>query len=124
MQTILQALRSGNAKERLAVIADLTSIVGVSVASIVGGFFALAGTTNLSSEISQAIVFSLFCLAIAVLVLAVFLTFLTYLSGIQFKTPLVRPLLYISSWLLMIALTLIASLYYSSMIRFFFYRGG
>jgi hypothetical protein len=123
MQTIFQTLRSGNARDRLAVIADITTIVGVSVASIVGGLLALAGTTSLASyeiyAVVTAIIFSLFCLAIAVIVWAGFLILLAYLSGLQFKTPHVRSLLYFSLWLVISALTLIASLYYLSMISQF-----
>jgi hypothetical protein len=120
MQTIFQTLRSGNSRDRLAVIADITTIVGVSVASIVGGLLALAGTTSLASyeiyAVVTAIIFSLFCLAIAVIVWAGFLILLAYLSGLQFKTPHVRSLLYFSLWLVISALTLIASVYYLSMI--------
>jgi hypothetical protein len=123
MQTIFQTLRSGNARDRLAVIADITTSVGVSVASIVGGLLALTGTTSLASyeiyAVVTAIIFSLFCLAIAVIIWAGFLILLAYISGLQFKTPHVRSLLYFSLWLVISALTLIASLYYLSMISQF-----
>lgn len=123
MQTIVQALKEGTAKERLAIIADLTSIIGVSVASIVGGAVALTGTASLInirfSEVIAAIIYSLLCLACAVIVLAGFLSMLSFVSRLQFKHVLVRPLIYVAAWSLLVAATLFASFFYVAVLRSF-----
>lgn len=46
MRSIIEALKNGDAKERLAVIADIASLVGLSVASVAGGVLAFAANNN------------------------------------------------------------------------------
>ncbi|MER5113072.1 hypothetical protein [Serratia marcescens] len=46
MKSILAALRQGNAKEKLAVIADLTTIAGISIATITAGLLTLVAKTD------------------------------------------------------------------------------
>ncbi|WP_193162027.1 hypothetical protein [Enterobacter ludwigii] len=46
MKSILEAFTQGNAKEKLAVIADLTTIAGISVATIIAGLLTLVAKTD------------------------------------------------------------------------------
>jgi len=49
MKSVIKALKEGDAKERLAVIADIATLAGVSLATFSGGILALASSTeNLS----------------------------------------------------------------------------
>ena len=46
MRSVWDALRKGNAKERLAVVADLVSIVGVSLGSMFAAVLAVKGKVD------------------------------------------------------------------------------
>ncbi|HHU4128564.1 TPA: hypothetical protein ACUB6T_004988 [Klebsiella michiganensis] len=46
MKSILEAFTQGNAKEKLAVIADLTTIAGISIATIIAGLLTLVAKTD------------------------------------------------------------------------------
>jgi hypothetical protein len=113
MQTIWQALKTGTAKERLAIIADLVSIAGVSIASVAGGIFAItqaAGTATLNfNHIGVATVIGLLSLAGAVLLLAFLLVILAWLRSWQPRVAGVRALVLIAVWLCLGALIVVAS---------------
>lgn len=72
MQSIIQVLKNGTGRERLAIVSDIVSILGISLAAVVGG--ALSLTTNLYvGNVIGAASISLFSLAGAALVLVGFL---------------------------------------------------
>lgn len=105
MHTIWEVIRDGNAKERLAVIADLVTIVGISLASIVAAIFTFDGRLDIETVFGMSII-GLLSLAGYSIVLAVFLVISFYLSGFfeEFKT--FRSLLLFALWTLFVALTL------------------
>lgn len=103
MKTIIDVLREGNAKDRLAIIADITSIIGVSVASVVGGLLAItARFTNLNSEaIIGTTIFTLIAMIILIVLIIGFIYMNTYLSRPWERAPFgVRPLAKVGAWLL------------------------
>jgi sterol desaturase/sphingolipid hydroxylase (fatty acid hydroxylase superfamily) len=127
MQSILSALRGGTGKERLAIVSDLVSIVGVSIASIAGGIFALTagtGTANLNfNQIGTATVIGLLSLAGAVLLLALFLVIFSWINNWQPKVAGVRALVLTSVWLALFALIIVAMFaYYELFSSFRFVR--
>jgi hypothetical protein len=127
MQTIWQTLKTGTAKERLAIIADLVSIAGVSIASVAGGIFALtqaAGTAPLNlTHIGAATVIGLLSLAGAVLFLALLLVVLAWLRNWQHRVAGVQTLVLTSVWLCVGALVIIAAwAYYDLFSSFRFIR--
>ncbi len=127
MQTIWNALKTGTAKERLAIIADLVSIAGVSIASVAGGIFAVsqaAGTSELNfNHIGVATVIGLLSLAVAVLFLALLLVVLAWLRSWQPRVAGVRTLVSIAVWLSLGALIVVASwAYYDLFASFSFIR--
>lgn len=113
MQTIWQTLKTGTAKERLAIIADLVSIAGVSIASVAGGLFAItqaAGTAPLNlTQIGAATVIGLLSIAGAVLFLALLLVVLAWLRNWQPRVAGVQTLVLTSVWLCVGALVIIAA---------------
>ena len=79
MQSIIQVFKNGTGRERLATVADILSILGVSLAAVVGG--ALTLTTNLYvGNVIGAAAISLISLAGAALVLVGFLAVSGWLS--------------------------------------------
>ena len=46
MKSILEVFTQGNTKEKLAVIADLTTIAGISIATIIAGLLTLVAKTD------------------------------------------------------------------------------
>ena len=110
MKTIWQALRDGDAKSRLAVVADLVSIVGVSVASVVAAMFA-TNSTLIWSQVFGFTVIGLLSLAGALIVLVGFLVVSFYISAMLADHRTIRGLLLAAWWLAFAALFLLATLY-------------
>jgi hypothetical protein len=107
MQTIIETLRAGDSRERLAVVADVLSIIGVSVATVVGGGFALNRTLDVENIVGVSII-SLLSLAGASLVLLAFLFFSSKLRNCTESNTTVRILLQFSLWAVFFALLLYA----------------
>ena len=83
MRSIADALKTGDTRTRLAVVADLVSILGVSLATVVGGGFALNGRLDVASVVGLTIT-SLLSLALASVVVVCFLSASHWLRG-QFQ---------------------------------------
>jgi hypothetical protein len=127
MQTIWQSLKTGTAKERLAIVADLVSIAGVSIASVAGGVFAItqaAGTDSLNLyQIGAATVIGLLSLAGGVLLLALLLVVFAWLRTWQPRIAGVRVLVLTAVWLCLGALLVVATwAYYDLFSSFRFIR--
>jgi hypothetical protein len=120
MQTILNTMKTGTAKEKLAVISDLVSILGVSLASIFGGLFAIGATSQGSnlrySEIFFAVIASLISLAGFLLSIAFFILLLLKISKLESPSPIFKKLVIVAIWLVFISLFMIAMTYYYLMI--------
>lgn len=104
MKTILEGLTKGNAKEKLAVIADLATIAGISIATITAGLLALvARTDKLNVEnLFGAVIISLFGLAVVCCFVAAFIWVITQISkpwraprGVQFLVKCATCLIFI-----------------------------
>ena len=110
MKSIWQALSEGDAKTRLAVVADLVSIVGVSVASVVAAMFA-TNSTLIWSQVFGFIFIGLLSLAGALLVLVGFMVVSFYIGTRLKDHRAVRGLLLVAWWLAFAALFLLVALY-------------
>jgi hypothetical protein len=55
MQSI-QNIKSGTGKERLAIVSDIVSVLGVSIATILGGTFVLNEKLNVENILGVVIV--------------------------------------------------------------------
>lgn len=121
MKTVFEALRTGNAKERLAVAADITSIAGVSFASIIGGLFAIGGTTGklYVGNLVFVVLSSLATLAVACGAIAIFIILLTKAAGPWKAPPGVQPLVITAMWLIFLCLVLSSSFVYYEFISSF-----
>jgi uncharacterized membrane protein YqjE len=100
-------LRDGNAKERLAVTADLVSIVGVSIASIIAALLAIEGKVDTTAVFGVVLV-GLLSLAGAALVLASFLFLSSFLSAFLQGYRTIRFLTLFALWCFFLAGALLA----------------
>jgi hypothetical protein len=108
MQSIFDTLKNGTGKERLAVISDIVSILGVSLATVLGGAFAL--NANLDVEnIMGVLIGGLLSLAGASAVVALFLAASSWLGVHLPANSSIRPLMFIALWLVFGALFLYAA---------------
>lgn len=114
MQSIIQVLREGCGRDRLAVVADILSILGVSLAAVVGGVLTLTTTLNVSN-LFAAVIISLLSLAGSAVVLVGFLAISGWLSR---KTHNVW-LLQFALWATFAALFLLAIFAWYEMISSF-----
>jgi len=115
MKTIFIALKSGNAKDRLSIIADLTSIAGVSLAAILGGLLSLGNDIDVASLVAVIFV-SLICLSGLLIALAISITASSFLWRILSSNPVTRFLLIFALWSSLLALFLLAAFYYQGLI--------
>ncbi len=100
----------GNAKEKLAVIADLTTIAGISIATITAGLLTLVAKTDKVDvgNLFGVVIFSLFALAVAFCFVAGFIWFITQISE-PWKAPRgVQFLVKCAFWLIFICIFMIA----------------
>lgn len=89
MKTIFESLMSGNAKEKLAVIADIISIAGVSLVTITGSMLTLAARTE-KLDVGNLVgvtILSLIGLALFCCYIAVFIWGLTTIFSKPWGTP-------------------------------------
>lgn len=107
MQSILNMLKTGSGKERLAVIADIMSIVGISLATALGGAFALNAKLNAQNTIA-VLAGGLLFLAVIVVVLVIFLIVSSWISQVWASNLFIGKLLQLSAWLAFAALFLCA----------------
>jgi len=103
MQSIFYTLKTGTGRERLSVIADIVSILGVSLATALGGAFALDVNFRVENLMIM-LVFGLLFLAGASAVIALFLAASSWLS-LRFSANVsIRRLLLTALWLIFGAL--------------------
>ena len=79
MQSIFDTLKTGTAKERLAVVSDIVSILGVSLATVLGGALALNAKLDVEN-IAGVLISGLLSLAGVLVVVALFLAVSSWLS--------------------------------------------
>lgn len=103
MQSIIEVLRFGSGRDRLAVVADILSIFGVSIAAVVGGVLTLSTTLSVGNVIAAAAI-SLVSLAGITLVLIVFFA----ASGWVSRNSSYARLLRLALWATFAALLLFA----------------
>ncbi|MEQ9886461.1 hypothetical protein [Pectobacterium zantedeschiae] len=125
MKIILETLTKGNAKEKLSVIADLTTIAGISIATVTAGLLALVARTDKIDvgNLLGVVIISLLALAGVCCFIAVFIWVVTKISkpwgaprGVQFLVTCAIWIFFICMFLLSI------SIFYDfiSSIRIFF----
>ena len=118
MKTIFEALRNGDAKERLAIIADITSLVGVSVASVAGGLLAI-GTQNSNLnviDIFGVTISSLIGLVFLCLLLMSFIWMLSKLSEPWDTPPGIQFLAKCILWIFFILVILVSVAFFYSFV--------
>jgi Na+/serine symporter len=108
MQSILSALKTGDAKTRLGIIADIVSILGVSVATVIGGSFALSGSPNVENILGTAII-ALLGLTASSIVLILYLTSSSWIQVKFSAKSTIKNLLLLALWSTFLALILVAS---------------
>jgi hypothetical protein len=121
MQSVIEALKNGDARVRLAIVADVVSILGVSLATVVGGSFALSGKLAVENIVG-ILIGALLSLAAASLVVLGFLALSARMRQRFANNPIALRVLHFSLWSVFSALFLTAAfLSYEilSQIRFF-----
>lgn len=111
MKSILEAFTQGNAKEKLAVIADLTTIAGISVATIIAGLLTLVAKTDKLDvgNLFGVVIISLLGLAGVCCFMALFIWVVTQISkpwgaprGVQSLVKCAIFLIFICMFLLVV----------------------
>ena len=108
MQSIIDALKNGDAKARLAIVADIVSILGVSLATVVGGSLALSGKLDVENIVGVS-ASALLSLAGASLVLLAFLASSSWIRRRISGNHIALGLLQFSLWAVFGALFLLAA---------------
>ena len=103
MQSVIEVLKTGNGKERLAVISDVVSIFGVSLATVVGGTYALA-TSSKFENIVGSLILTLLSIASFLVVTAVFVVCANWINSRSGIPAQIKKLLSYSIWICYIAL--------------------
>lgn len=99
MRSIVDTLKAGSGKERLAVISDIVSILGVSLATVLGGAFALKAKLDVEN-ILGVVISGLLSVAGALVVIALFLGVASRIGSRFSANSPIRKLLICSLWLL------------------------
>ena len=107
MKTIYQDWVEGNARARLGIASDILSIAGVSIFAIISGAFSIRATL-VTGNIFGATITTLFALAGAALVLALFLKTSDYISKNVNPERGFRTLLLATLWLTFAGLSVTA----------------
>ncbi len=107
MQSVIEALKAGDAKTRLAIAADIVSILGVSLATVVGGTFALNRKLNVANILGTSVM-ALLALAGASLVVLIFLSCSSWLRHRFFENAVALRLLQLALWSVFGALFLLS----------------
>lgn len=121
MKTIFETLAKGDGKEKLAVIADIATLAGVSVATVIAGILTLvagAGKINAGNLLGVTIL-SLFGLALVCCLVAGFIWVVVAFSK-PWKAPSgVQKLVMCAIWLLFIIIILFTVSFFYSLISSF-----
>lgn len=112
MNDIISTLKSGAARERLAVIADIFGIGGISLAAVVGGLMALPTSIRVP-ELVGAVVYSLLCLALALCGVAFVIVAVQWMWSRFASHPLVRNMVVAAAISVTLALFITAAFAYS-----------
>ena len=110
MKSILEVFTQGNTKEKLAVIADLTTIAGISIATIIAGLLTLVAKTDKLDvgNLFGVVIISLLGLAGVCCFVALFIWVITQMSK-PWGTPRgVQPLVKCAISLIFICMFLVA----------------
>lgn len=112
MKTLSESLARLKAKERLAVIADITSIAGVSLAAVTTSLFALTARKKLDvNNLLGVTIVSLIGLALFCCFIAGFIWVLTAISSKPWGTPSgIQFLAKCVAWLIFICGVLVAGI--------------
>jgi hypothetical protein len=110
MKTISEAFTKGNAKEKLAIIADLATIAGVSITTITAGLLALVARTDKLDvgNLFGVVIISLLGLAVVSCFVAGFIWVLTQISKPWGAPRGVQPLVKCAIWLVSTCMFLLA----------------
>jgi hypothetical protein len=108
MQSIFDTLKTGTGKERLGLVADIVSILGVSFATVLGGAFALGSKLDVENTMG-VLIGGLLSLAGASVVFALFLAASLWLGLHLPENSLIRRLILIALWFTFGALFLYAA---------------
>lgn len=108
MQSIIQVFREGSVRDQLALAADILSILGVSLAAVVGGALTLSTRLNVGNTVF-ALMVSLLVLAGAAVVLVGFLAASSWLSDKSSFNGIHLGLLQFSVWACFAALFLLVA---------------
>nr|ELR5039299.1 hypothetical protein [Providencia stuartii] len=113
-KTILELFRRGNCRVKLAIIADIVTIAGVSIASIFGGILAITKNIGTLSgmDIFGVALLSLLGLFIFSLCTAGFIYAMTYLSSQLSKRGIIKDLIMVSAFALLLFFMLIIAMTY------------
>ena len=99
MQEILEVLKNGTRKEQLSIVADIVTILGVSLATVLGGAFVFNAKNNLDSIVGvlTVVIFSVVGTCITV---AAFMVTSAWLGQKLQGDPFICRLLQIALWLM------------------------
>lgn len=117
MKSILEAFTQGNAKEKLAVIADLTTIAGISIATIIAGLLTLVAKTDKLDvgNLFGVVIISLFGLAGVCCFVALFIWVVTKISKPWGAPRGVQSLVKCAIFLIFICMFLLAVLHFMAL---------
>jgi hypothetical protein len=118
MNTIFSALRDGTAKDRLAIVADLAGVVGVSVAAVVGLIVTSADTARMLTFVGN-LFYTLIAVALLSVALAIAINATQHLNERYKSSSAVRILMFVCLWSSWAAFVLFSGLYYAKLIKMF-----
>lgn len=122
MRSIIQTLREGTYRDRLAIVADVFSILGVTLATVVGSLLSLDSSLNMGS-VMMAIVISLLSLAGGAVVLVGFMEVSGWISNKCSSNGLYKLLFQFSIWALFVSLFILATfIWYEELSMFRYWR--
>lgn len=118
MKTVIEVLAKGNGKDRLAVIADIATLAGVSVATVTAGVLTLAaGPGKLDvGNLFGATILSLIGLALGCCLIAGFIWIIVKLSVPWAVPPVIQKLLMCAIWLAFIIIVLYSIAFFYTLI--------
>jgi hypothetical protein len=121
MKNIFAALREGDAVKRLAITADLLSVVGVSIATIVGALLAIPSRVSPKMALEISVVALIFLAGLA-LVLAIFIAISAAAREMFAEYWPFHWALQIALWAFYVAILLGAGHFAASMVENSFFR--
>ena len=109
-RSFVTMFRHASAREKLGVVADVLSVLGVSIATVTGGALVLAGDIYVENLVA-AVVFSLLYLATAfVLAVGVIAASVWLRNRFGEQNPLYNNLLQTALWLVVASAVILAAL--------------